>query len=266
MTVRPVTPGSLVKPRIRFRQKSGERLGGWWQLTYSVLYPPVTGLAKMRYRDVSRLPHSGPVIIVANHVSHADPLLLAKMILDEGRVPRFLAKDSLFRGRVIGRALLGMGHIPVERNSVDAQQSLAPAIAALKAGRIIIMYPEGTVTRDPEGWPMAGRLGTARLALAEPGVPVIPVAQWGVQNSDRSIGRPMAIVCRPIDLSEFALAPGETPTATNLFRMTDIIMRELRELVADVRGVPAPTGPFYKYRPPRASRRSDPSSPSSESS
>ena len=274
MTVRPVTPGSLVKPRIRFRQKSGERLGGWWQLTYSVLYPPVSGLARMRYRDVSRLPHSGPVIIVANHVSHADPLLLAKMILDEGRVPRFLAKDSLFRGRIIGRALLGMGHIPVERNSVDAQQALAPAIAALRAGRIIIMYPEGTVTRDPDGWPMAGRLGTARLALAEPGVPVIPVAQWGVQESIDLYRKRVRLIPRsrhtiaigqPIDLSAFALAPGETPTAANLFRMTDVIMRELRDLVADVRGVPAPTGPFYKYRPPRGVRSSD-SADSSNSS
>lgn len=260
MAVRHAGRRTLVKPRIRFRQVSGERLGGWWQLTYSVLFLPVSAMARMRYRDVDRLPHTGPVILVANHVSHADPLLLAKMVLDEGRVPRFLAKDSLFRGRLIGRALRGMGHIPVERNSIDAQLALAPAISALQRGQVVIMYPEGTVTRDPDGWPMAGRLGTARLALAQPGTPVIPVAQWGVQQSIdlyrkrvRLIPRPRHTIAigEPIDLSAFALAPGEVPTATNLFRMTDIIMRELRDLVADVRGVPAPTGAFYKWRPSR---------------
>ncbi len=118
--------GSLVRPRFNFWRRTGEPLGGWWRLTYGVLNVPVAYLIRSRYRDADLLPVSGPVIIAANHVSHADPVLLAKFILDRGRVPRFLAKDSLFRGRLLGRALLGMGHIPVERNSIDAQQALAP--------------------------------------------------------------------------------------------------------------------------------------------
>jgi 1-acyl-sn-glycerol-3-phosphate acyltransferase len=251
--------GLQIKPRWRFRGRPTERLGAWWQLTYGVLYIPVSTFVRLRYVDAERLPRSGPVIVAANHVSHADPLLLAKLILDTGRVPRFLAKDSLFRGRVLGRALRGMGHIAVERNSLDAQQALGPAIKALQDGRVVMMYPEGTVTRDPEGWPMAGRLGTARLALAEPDVPVIPIAQWGVQESIdlyrkkvRLFPRPRhtIVIGEPIDLSGFR---GEPPNATTLFRMTDVIMRELRELVAQQRGVPAPTGSFYKWRP--SSRR-----------
>jgi 1-acyl-sn-glycerol-3-phosphate acyltransferase len=249
--------GPLCKPRWRFWHRSGERLGGWWQLTYGVLYWPVTAVFRVRYRDAEKLPYSGPIIVVANHVSHADPLVLAKLVLDRGRVPRFLAKDSLFRGRLLGGALRGMGHIAVDRNSVDAQQALGPAIKALQDGRVVIMYPEGTVTRDPEGWPMAGRLGTARLAVAVPDAPVIPIAQWGVQESIdlyrkrvRLIPRPRhtIVVGDPIDLSRFQPA-AEPVSAVTLLRMTDVIMTELRQLVADVRGVPAPTGAFYKWRP-----------------
>jgi 1-acyl-sn-glycerol-3-phosphate acyltransferase len=251
-------PRVMVKPRLRFWRRSGERLGGWWQLTYNVLYIPTSVLFRVRYGDADRVPYSGPVIVAANHVSHVDPLLLAKIVLDRGRVPRFLAKDSLFRGRFLGTALRGMGHIPVERNSIDAQQSLGPAIKALQDGRVIIMYPEGTVTRDPDGWPMSARLGTARLAIALPDVPVIPIGQWGVQDSIdlyrkriRLFPRPRhrIIVGHPVDLSAFTLAPGEQPSATMLFRMTDVIMRDVRELVAELRGVPAPTGAFYRWRP-----------------
>lgn len=255
-------PRQRLKPTWRFWHRRSERLGGWWRLTYGVLDWPVTGLFRVRYRDAGALPATGPVIVAANHISHADPLLLAQFILDCGRVPRFLAKESLFRGRVLGTALRGMGHIPVERNSIDAQLALAPALDALREDRVVIMYPEGTVTRDPDGWPMAGRLGTARLALARPDVPVIPVAQWGVQDSIdlyrkrvRPFPRPRHTIAvgKPIDLSAFRDVP---ISATTLFRVTDVIMNEIRDLVADVRGVPAPTGPFYKWRP--AGRRPSP--------
>jgi len=260
MASRQVAPGAQVKPRWRFRRPvlttiGTERLGAWWQLTYGVLYCPVSALCRLRYSDGDRLPRSGPVIIAANHVSHADPLLLAKFILDSGRAPRFLAKDSLFRGRVLGRALRGMGHIAVERSSIDAQQSLGPAIAALRAGRVVVMYPEGTVTRDPQGWPMAARLGTARLAIACPEVPVIPIAQWGVQESIDFYRKRVKLwprprhriaVGQPVDLSAFR---DEAPSATTLMRMTDVIMGDVRELVAQLRGVEAPTGAFYRWRP-----------------
>ncbi len=77
----------------------------------------------------------------------------------------------------------GMGHIPVKRGTMDAVQSLTAAVDALDAGRVIVLHPEGTVTRDPDGWPMAGKTGAARLAMLARDVPVIPVVQWGVQDS-----------------------------------------------------------------------------------
>jgi 1-acyl-sn-glycerol-3-phosphate acyltransferase len=239
--------------RSRWR-RTGEPLGGWWWVTYGVLCGPVSLLFRSRYRNSEGIPAAGPVILAVNHVSHADPFLLGKFVLDAGRVPRFLAKNTLFRGRIAASFLRGMGHIPVSRDSVDAQQSLAPAIAALAAGRVIMMYPEGTVTRDPDGWPMAGRLGTARLALSVPDAPVIPVAQWGVQQSVDLYRRKVKLLPRPrhtilvgnpVDLSAFR---GEPATTATLSKMTDAIMGDIRHLVAELRGVPAPTGPLYRWR------------------
>ena len=233
---------------------TGERLGSWWTLTYALLYPPVSALVKVNYRHIERIPPAGPVILAANHVSHADPFILSKFVLDAGRVPRFLAKDSLFHGWLTGTFMRRMGHIPVNRYSVDAQLALAPAIAALIDGRAILMYPEGSVTRDPDGWPMAARLGTARLAMSVPEVPVIPIGQWGVQESVdlyrrrlRLLPRPRhtILVGQPVDLSEFR---DQEVTSANLARMTEVIMQGVRAQVAELRGVPAPTGPFYRWK------------------
>ncbi len=117
-----------------------------------------------------------------------------------------------------------MGHIPVKRGTADARQSFAAAVEALHNGGLIVMHPEGTVTRDPDGWPMAGKTGAARLAMLTPGVPVIPVAQWGVQQQIdlyrkkvKLIPRPRHVmsVGAPIDLSEFrGRAPGRRNAAS----------------------------------------------------
>ena len=120
--------------------------------------------------------------MVINHVSHIDPFLVAKMIIDGARRPRFLAKDTIFDVFAVGTAMRGMGHIPVKRGTADARQSFDAAVEALQAGGVIVLHPEGTVTRDPDGWPMTGKTGAARLALLAPDIPVIPVAQWGVQD------------------------------------------------------------------------------------
>jgi 1-acyl-sn-glycerol-3-phosphate acyltransferase len=169
-------------------------------------------------------------------------------------VPRFLAKDSIFDVFLVGAAMRAMGHIPVKRGSTDARQSLAAAVAALERGDILVLHAEGTVTRDPDGWPMAGKTGAARLATLVPDVPVIPVAQWGVQESIdlykkrfRVAPRPKHVLAvgDPIDLSAYR---DREPTAQVLREITDVIMRQLRADVAELRGIPAPTGDLYVWR------------------
>ena len=242
------------------RPGHGEPLGPVWRFVWLVLYGPFSLLIRTRYRHLERMPQHGGAIIVVNHVSHIDPFLVAKMIIDAARVPRFLAKDSIFDVPVVGAAMRGMGNIPVSRGTIDAAHSLEPAAQALRAGHVVALHPEGTVTRDPDFWPMVGKTGVARLALLVPDAPVIPVAQWGVQESVdlyrkkvRFWPRPRHTLSigEPIDLSAFRDRDATTRT---LNEMTELIMRRLREDVADLRGVPAPSGPLFQRRAAAPSR------------
>jgi 1-acyl-sn-glycerol-3-phosphate acyltransferase len=231
----------------------GEKMGWAWRVVWVVLYYPVAALFKVRYRNIERVPQQGPMIIVTNHVSHIDPFLIAKFVLDAARTPRFLAKESIFDVPVIGWMMRKMDHIPVKRGTVDARRSLAAAVASLERGRVIVLHPEGTVTRDPDGWPMAGKTGAARLAMLAPDVPVIPLAQWGVQEQVdlykkkvKLIPRPRHVISvgDPVDLSAFR---GREPTANTLHEMTDAIMRQLRADVAELRGLPVPAGDLFYW-------------------
>jgi 1-acyl-sn-glycerol-3-phosphate acyltransferase len=243
-------------PRLSKLRKPGhgETLGLAWRIVWLVLYAPASGMVRVRYRHLERIPAAGPAIIVTNHVSHVDPFYVAKMVLDAARVPRFLAKDSIFTVPVVGGAMRAMGHIPVRRDTVDAAVALEAAVAALRAGKVIVIHPEGSVTRDPDGWPMVGRTGAARLALLAPDVPVIPVAQWGVQDSIDLYRRRIKLIPRPrhvlsigvpIDLSQFHDAK---LSARTLNAVTEVIVRRLRDDVAELRGVPAPTGELFRWR------------------
>jgi 1-acyl-sn-glycerol-3-phosphate acyltransferase len=228
-------------------------MGPGWRFVWLVLYYPVSGLFKLSYRHIERIPLRGPLILVTNHVSHVDPFLIAKFVLDAARVPRFLAKESIFEVPAVGWGMRTMGHIPVKRGTTDARQSLAAAIATLERGGVIVLHPEGTVTRDPEGWPMVGKTGAARLATLVPDVPVIPIVQWGVQEQVdlykkrvKLFPRPRHVISvgEPIDLSAFR---DREPTVPVLREVTDVIMRRLRADVAELRGLPAPEGDLYYW-------------------
>src|SRR3954453_9849213 len=145
-----------------------------------LIYPFASLMFKLRYRHGERLPTTGPVLLVANHVSILDPLACARLVFDAGRLPHFLAKQSVFKG-FAGTLLRSAGQIPVARFTADAHEALDAAQADLDAGNVVVIYPEGSVTRDPAWWPRQARTGVARLALTTDAV-VLPGAQWGPQR------------------------------------------------------------------------------------
>lgn len=239
------------------RPGHGEKLGFAWGVVMAILYVPFSVVFKLRYLNIERMPQQGPVIVVVNHVSHVDPFLACKFVLDAARRPRFLAKDAIFAVPVVGLAMRAMGHIPVRRGTTDAVQSLSVAVDTLRAGGVIVMHPEGTVTRDPQGWPMSGKTGAARLAMLVPEATVLPVAQWGVQDSIdlyrkriRLIPRPRHVISVgvPVDLSGFR---DRQPDGRTLREVTDVIMRRLRHDVAELRGLPEPEGELFHWVRPR---------------
>lgn len=234
-------PGAAV-PRSKPR-----RIGAALRLIVVVIVPLTNVLLRRDWRHGERLPAAGPVILAANHVSYADPVVLARFSWDYGRIPRFLGKAGVFSIPVIGRVLTRAGQIPVHRDTRTAVESLDAAAEALRHGQVVVIYPEGTVTRDPDFWPMTARTGVARLAQLAPGVPVLPVGQWGAQDAVdfyrhryRLLPRKTVTVSigMPVDLARFT---GRPAGPEMLREMTDTIMSAVRQEVADIRGLVPPS-------------------------
>lgn len=234
------------------RQGDGARparprhVGFWYRFAITLLRPVLSLVTRRDWRGAQNLPGTGGLVVVANHVSHLDPFTLAHYLHDHGRLPRFLAKASVFDVPFVGRVVRGAEQIPVYRESQDASRAYQAAVAAVRRGECVVVYPEATLTRDPDLWPMRGKTGAARIALAT-GAPVVPVAQWGVQEvlapyTTRPHLFPRRTVhvlaAPPVDLS--GLPDGE-PTAEVLAEATDRIMSALTAAVAQLRGeVPPP--------------------------
>jgi 1-acyl-sn-glycerol-3-phosphate acyltransferase len=227
-------------------------------LCVGAVYPIASLLFRLRYRHAERFPRTGPVLVVANHVSVLDPLACARLVWDCGRVPHFLAKASVFKG-MAGWILRAAGQIPVVRGSADARTSLSAAEADLAAGNVVVIYPEGSVTRDPDWWPMESRTGVARLALATDAV-VLPVAQWGPQRLHDYHAKKLHLRLRvpaeylvgePIDLDDLRaqVRAGRPMTGELLREVTDRMMGAVRDRLAEVRGEPAPVA--FAPRPRR---------------
>jgi 1-acyl-sn-glycerol-3-phosphate acyltransferase len=213
------------------------------RLVVVVLYPLDSLMFRMRWRGLENVPppSAGGVIFAINHTSHIDTILMARAIWQSGRIPRFMVKDGVFSLPLIGRLFYGTKQIPVHRGTANAANALTDAVSALEQGEAIVIYPEGTITRDPDQWPMQGKTGIARLVLSCPDVKVVPIGQWGAQqrrNAKRKVGRrtSTAIVGKPMDLSRFA---GAEQTGAVLRELTDTIMDEVRRLVAEARSAGA---------------------------
>lgn len=219
--------------------------GFWYGLAIDVVGPLVMAVTVPVWRGGERLPATGPVLLASNHVSFVDPLTETMFVLAHGRIPRFLAKAGLWRVPLIGQVLAGGGHIPVHRDTRDAKGAYREALAALERGELVLVYPEATFTNDPDGWPMRGRPGIARLALAS-GAPVFPVAHWGGQRVlprgkivPRLLPRKTVYtyVGEPVDLSDLADAE---PTREVLLTATARIMAAITTLLAEIRGEQPP--------------------------
>jgi putative phosphoserine phosphatase/1-acylglycerol-3-phosphate O-acyltransferase len=147
-----------------------------------VVRPEAFPYARFDITGTERIPRSGPILIASNHRSYFDVVALALIAARIGRPVRFLAKRELFDAPVVGRVTRAIGGIPVDRGS-GSDRPLREATAALRAGEVVIILPEGTIPRgeaffDPK---LRGKTGTARLAIAT-GAPVVPVGLWGTER------------------------------------------------------------------------------------
>lgn len=213
------------------------KLEPWYRFAVLTLRPPVTFWFNWRFEGMENIPPDGPVLVACNHISYFDPLAHGLAVVKAGRRPRYLAKSELYGNWLLRHVLEGAHQIKVERGS-GSRSPVENARQALRDGEAVMIYPESTITRNPDSSPMQGKTGVARLTLATD-VPVLPLAVWGSQNvwqrdgvRSLAFGRPIWVRAgAPLDFSRYEGADD----AQVLRRVTDEVMDELTRLVIDLR-------------------------------
>jgi 1-acyl-sn-glycerol-3-phosphate acyltransferase len=232
------------------RRADGSYSNAWRNVSKIILRPGIRMMMRLDWHGQEHFPRDGAMLLAANHLSYMDIFAISLFADSARRYPVFLAKSSLFDIPVIGAIITRLGQLPVYRGQTDAALVLREAELVARSGACVIFYPEATVTRDPEKWPMVSKTGIARLAL-ETSAPVVPVAHWGAERIlpygsflPRFLPRKTVRVLAgpPVDLSEFA---GQPLNSQVLRAATDKIMKEVTVLLGQVRGETPPAEPFH---------------------
>ncbi len=184
------------------------------------VYPPVIAAAKALFRvldlritvDGARhVPTTGGAVLASNHVSYLDFIFAGYGAQPSGRLVRFMAKHEVFKNRISGPLMRGMHHIPVDRAA--GQESYRQALTALRAGEVVGIFPEATISRSFTVKEV--KSGAVRLA-AEAGVPLIPTAVWGTQRLWTK-GRPKNLTQRHVPVT-IAIGDPIEPTTDQALR------------------------------------------------
>ena len=237
--------------KVSYAPPTGKPLGTnlTFKICTKIVIPILNLVGKKQWRGAENIPQTGRVIVASNHVSYLDVLFFTHFIFRSGRAPRYIGKEGVFKVPVIGKILLAAGQVPVAREGKDAAKALEHALKLLEVGHCLGVYPEGTLTRDPNGWPMVAKTGLARLAIMTKS-PVIPIAQWGSQivmpTYEKKIKffprTPIKILAgKALDLSPWY---GKENDPAALVEATAFVMRAITDLLEQLRGEKRPVEIF----------------------
>ena len=227
--------------------------------------PSMVPYADIDISGVEHIPAEGPVILVGNHRSYFDPMVMSMVVAKSGRTIHFLGKKEVFDVPVVGTIAKAMGGIRVDRGT-GSDEPLEEAVEVLQGGGMVGIMPQGTIPRgpaffDPE---LKGRWGAARLAKLS-GAPVIPVGLWGTERVwPRSSRLPnllnvtdapevTATVGPPVDLKRRSLKADTERIMSAIAELLPPEAREHREPTAEELAATYPPG--YRGDPERESDR-----------
>ena len=233
--------------RVSYAPPKGYPLGTnpTFKICAGILIPIISLITKRTWTGAENIPKSGAAIVASNHLSYFDVLNLTHFLFKKGRAPRYLGKVGVFQVPIIGRILLAAGQVPVERETPNAGKAVDHAKRLLESGHLLGVYPEGTLTRDLDHWPMIAKTGLARLALST-NTQVIPVAQWGSQILMPTYSKKIKLFPRTkitivagkaVDLSPWY---GKADDPQALIEATAKVMLEITKLLEEIRGQKRP--------------------------
>jgi 1-acyl-sn-glycerol-3-phosphate acyltransferase len=235
--------------------------GSWFFRLVVRVIRSVIELRTLRIEENTEgIPETGAAIVIAPHLTEFDSVIAPEVVTRAGRMPRILAKSSLWKLPVVKQAFNAGKLIPVERGTDMAAQAVIAGKEALDAGDIVFIFPEGTCSKDPDAWSMRCKTGAARLALVT-GAPVIPIMQDGAQflNKQANLDVPWSKyhhsgkpgkearkvvihtkVYEPLDFSTVFTEPVEEPTVEQIKQVNYIIEDALTRIIQENRGFEAP--------------------------
>jgi 1-acyl-sn-glycerol-3-phosphate acyltransferase len=237
----------MAEMRVSYAPPKGYPLGTnpTFKICAGILIPIISLITKRTWTGAENIPKSGAAIVASNHLSYFDVLNLTHFLFKKGRAPRYLGKVGVFQVPIIGRILLAAGQVPVERETPNAGKAVDHAKRLLESGHLLGVYPEGTLTRDLDHWPMIAKTGLARLALST-NTQVIPVAQWGSQILMPTYSKKIKLFPRTkitivagkaVDLSPWY---GKADDPQALIEATAKVMLEITKLLEEIRGQKRP--------------------------
>ncbi|MEY4348762.1 MAG: hypothetical protein RL719_59 [Actinomycetota bacterium] len=220
------------------------------RIVANILKPIVRLMYRVEVVGKENLPKTGAYVLGANHVTYVDALAVAYAVYFRiKRTPHFLAKGNLFKAPLIGSILLAVEQVPVYRGGHSNREPMDAANEMLQNGRVIAIFPEGTLTREPNGWPMRGKIGAIKMAL-DNNVPFYPMGQWGTEVVLPTYSKDLRpkpwhkvrmIVGPELDLSAYRNRKLSNQDYTDA---TELAMKAITELVEELRGEKAPAKLF----------------------
>lgn len=204
-----------------------------WAVSIRLVAAAGRAYLPLRVQGIEHIPRTGPALLATNHVSYLDPVVMLLVAHRAGRRMRGMATDEAFGKPVSGWLLRAGHHIPI-RSGQGALVAIRTASAALAAGEVVLIHPEGTIPRDGEGVDAGAKGGAGLLALTR-GVPVIPIATRGVERGGSRWRRRhvTVVVGPPVDLASYAAARGRG----RYEQASDAVLRAIRDLERQAAGV-----------------------------
>jgi len=216
----------------------------YWIMAVKVITRVILAIsARWQVRGQENIPKQGPLLVVSNHLSFADQFLISASL---NRKAVFMAKEEIFKSRIMRHLAHGFGAFPVRRGGILDRAALQQANQVLDSGQALAMFPEGA--RNQKAGLRRAFPGSAMIALHN-NVPILPIGITGMEHTDiknplwHLIHRPLVTVTigRPFHLTP--MSDKDKVTKKELLKLADHIMEHVAELLP-----PKYQGYYAKHR------------------
>ena len=215
--------------------------------------------SKVRAWGLENVPEDGVFITACTHVTMFDVFVPMTALFHQGRRPRYMAKAELANWPILGKWFQLVGMQPVPRRSGKAREIEEESIKILTSGRPLSVWPEGTVTRDPQKWPMSMKPGVGVIALEASRrlghqIPLFCAVVWGAASINHWWPWPKKniVMCYDTqldysDLLQGSESWGELPPLESAAELARRIRVRMTQIMEEIRGEKAPAG-YFDYR------------------